>query len=88
MEILKFSSKTCIPCRHLEKMLKENLPAEARLESLDAIDDRDAFYSYNVKSVPTLIFLDQLGEEVGRHVGMLKPEEFKKLYAEMKSKTE
>ena len=88
MEILKFTSKTCIPCRHLEKMLKEHLPKEARIDSLDAIDDRDAFYSYNVKSVPTLIFLDQLGVEIGRNVGMIQPEAFKKLYQEMLSKTE
>ena len=83
MEILKFYSNTCGPCKALDAMLKEHLPAECKLEKLNAADDRDAFYSYNVKSVPTLIFLDDMGEELGRHVGMLQPEAFKQLYHKM-----
>lgn len=68
-KILKFSTSYCGPCKLLKKELEDFdlLP----IESIDADEDEELCLKYNIRSVPVLIFLEENGTELGRHVGFI-----------------
>ena len=67
MKILKFYTPTCMPCRAMGKVLeKVNVP----VEEINAIEDIEKVDKYNICTTPTLIFLNNEGEEVARTTGM------------------
>lgn len=67
-KILLFKLSTCSPCKLLSKLftqlhiLKEDIV-------LDEDESEELADKYHVKSVPTVIVLDNEGEELGRFVG-------------------
>lgn len=65
MEIIKFSSKTCSPCKALQEYLTNN---NLEVTSVDVEDDYEAAMKHNIRAVPTLIKLLD-GEEVDRITG-------------------
>ncbi len=68
MKILKFYTPTCMPCRAVGKMLEK---IEVPVEEINALEDLAAVDKYNICTTPTLIFLNDNGEEVRRTVGMV-----------------
>ena len=66
MKIWKFFSSWCRPCKTLTKTF-----AEAKIEHQDIDVDKNEELAdkYHVKSVHTVIVLDNEGEELGRFVG-------------------
>ena len=67
IEILKFTSPTCAPCKMLNKQL-ENY-TKNKLTTVDFTDDPDElFEKHNVKRVPTLVVLYN-GSPAGKQVG-------------------
>lgn len=68
MKILKFYTTTCMPCRAVGKLLEK---VEVPVEEINALEDIAAVDKYNVCTTPTLIFLNEKDEEVGRTVGMV-----------------
>lgn len=79
MEILKFTSSSCQPCKAVDEIVKALTPKLISVESLNLLDDRDAFEAYDVRSVPTLLFVDSMGNELTRHVGRLTPDKYREL---------
>jgi thioredoxin 1 len=75
--ILEFDRKLCPICRASERVIlavKKSYPGQFRVEKL-YIDEADAeFRRYRVAIVPTQVFLDTAGKEVGRHEGVYKQE--------------
>ena len=67
MKILKFYTATCMPCRALGKILEQ---VGVPVEEINAIEDIAAVDKYNVCTTPTLIFLNDNGEEFYRTTGM------------------
>lgn len=64
-QIIKFEKEGCVPCKNLDRWLKENQVAYV---SKNIMNNLDLARTYNVKSVPTLLVLD--GEvEVSRAIG-------------------
>lgn len=83
IKILKFYSPLCGPCKVLEKNLKDS-----KIEYVDINIFEDACHDglgttehlvehYNIRAVPTLIKIDESGEELHRHVGILNVEQLK-----------
>ena len=83
IKILKFYSPLCGPCKVLEKNLKDS-----GIEYVDINIFEDAYHDglgttehlveyYNIRAVPTLIKIDESGEELHRHVGILNVEHLK-----------
>ena len=72
MKILKFSSATCMPCKQLAKII-DGLDHEVKslFEEYTAENDITKFMEFNVRSVPTLIAVDESGNELRRSTGML-----------------
>lgn len=75
--IIDFYTDWCAPCKTLSPILEElsiELGVEINKINIDENDEVAEFY--NVRSIPTLIFIkDNL--EVGRHIGMIQKEKLK-----------
>ena len=56
-----------MPCRALGKILEQ---IDIEVENINAIEDIKNVDKYNICTTPTLIFLNEEGEEVARTVGM------------------
>lgn len=83
MKILKFYSPLCGPCKVLKKNLKDS-----KIEYVDINIFEDVCYDdlgttehlvehYNIRAVPTLIKINETGEELNRHIGILSVEQLK-----------
>lgn len=73
MTLLKFSATWCNPCRQLSRTLK-TLPEDQLPVSIQEIDiDKETGMSamWKIRSVPTLVLLDETGEEIKRISGAL-----------------
>jgi thioredoxin 1 len=76
-QILEFDRKLCPICQASERVIlavKDQYPGQFEVKKL-YIDEADAlFRRYKVALVPTQVFLDAAGREVGRHEGVYKQE--------------
>ena len=76
-QILEFDRKLCPICQASERVIlavKDQYPGQFEVKKL-YIDEADAlFRRYKVALVPTQVFLDAAGQEVGRHEGVYKQE--------------
>lgn len=66
IQVLKFSASWCTPCKVLSATLKD---AEG-INEIDIDKNRELAIEYNVRSVPTLVFLKD-GVEVERTKGII-----------------
>src|SRR6185436_1272728 len=71
VKLIDFTAKWCGPCRQMKPVL-ESLAKEyagrMELEIVDTDDDPITAQQYNVRSMPTFVFVRD-GREVGRIVG-------------------
>jgi thioredoxin 1 len=69
-EILKMSAEWCGPCRATKPVFEAFANAKTSINCVDVDVDKDGDLakSYEVKSIPTLVFLKN-GVVVNRHVG-------------------
>ena len=75
MKCLRFSAKWCGPCQGLKMIVngaKDKLPIE--VEEVDIDDNIMMAQQFNVRSVPTLVIVDEQENELKRHVGLLNEE--------------
>lgn len=76
--LVELGSTTCIPCQMMKPVIEE-LTAEydGRLEVVfvDVQQDPEQGHQYNVKTIPTQVFLDPSGKELFRHVGVISKED-------------
>jgi thioredoxin 1 len=77
MEILKFYSPTCQPCKVLANLLHAE---KVETTDVNVFDDPSTAAEHGVFSVPTLI-VKKDGEEVARHTGLLSSEDLWNLLA-------
>lgn len=68
MKILKFSASWCAPCKSLSMTLSnmDNLPA---YQEIDIDEDNGLVAQYAIRSVPTLVKVDDTGKEIDRYNG-------------------
>lgn len=67
-EVLKFSASWCQPCKALANIL-ENDNWGLPITEIDIDKDMEKAIQYGVRSVPTLIMLED-GKEIKRKVGL------------------
>ncbi len=69
---LELGSKTCIPCKQMEKVLesvKEKYGDQIEVIFYDVKIEKEMSKKYKIKMIPTQVFLDENGKEIHRHVG-------------------
>lgn len=75
MKVLKFSASWCQPCKMLQKIIDvagDKITVD--IESIDIDEDTKTAMQYNVRGVPTLVLIDDVGNEIKRNVGMITEE--------------
>lgn len=71
-QLLYFGASWCSACKKLKPIVDAEAPAKGyKIEYLDMDEDDGAFFAdkYKVRSLPTLIVLDENGKETKRAVG-------------------
>ena len=79
--VLEFSSAMCSECQKLQKVLEEVEPKYDKKISFQKINAsmidaaaQEKIRKYNVKSVPTTIFIDKKGNMIAQEVGAMTEE--------------
>jgi len=72
MKVLKFYAEWCQPCKMLSQIIK-NAGDKITIPVEDVDIDNNLMLSvdYKVRSVPTIVLLDDDGKEIKREVGMM-----------------
>lgn len=84
MRILKFGAIWCMNCLFMEPVWQE-IDGEFRelvIENFDIDDDAEASKKFNIKDIPTVVFLDGNGKEILRFEGIKEKEEIKRIISE------
>jgi thiol-disulfide isomerase/thioredoxin len=72
--LVELGSTSCASCRAMQPVLAELRASHGeRLEvrSIDVFKQRDAIAEWDVRVIPTQVFLDGNGREFERHIGFL-----------------
>ena len=70
MKLLKLSAEWCQPCKALTKTISEsNLPVQ--VEEVDIDEHPDVAAKHLVRGVPTMILLNDEGDVLKRHTGVM-----------------
>lgn len=77
-EVLKFSAAWCGPCQALSMTLKGIDDLGVDIKEIDIDDELDLAAQYNIRSVPTLVVLED-GSEVRRKSGALNKTQIREL---------
>lgn len=67
MKYLKFYSPTCQPCQQVDHILQEK---GIEYESINVLEDKETRSKFGIIGVPTVIVLDDEGNEIKRAVGV------------------
>ena len=70
MKLLKFYATWCGPCKSLSSVM-ENMTLPITVENVDIDQNLDLAKKHNVRSVPTVVVVDDTGTEIKRAVGMM-----------------
>jgi len=72
IKVIKLSTAWCGPCKAMkpvwEQLIKENTNSQVEYISYDVEEDEEKSEPYNVKSVPTIVFLKN-DVEIHRWIG-------------------
>lgn len=74
-ELLKFSASWCGPCKSLSKIIS-GTDLGVQMKEVDIDENPDLAVHYGIRSVPTLVLLED-GKEIKRMMGVKKAEELK-----------
>lgn len=67
MKLLKFGAPWCVNCSILSKMMESiEFKAELEIESVDIDEDLATGAKYQVRTLPTLVLLNDDGTEIKR----------------------
>ena len=67
MRVLKFSASWCNPCKNLQKSLQENEDVlKYKVEDIDIDESLEESQKYGIRSVPTIVLLNDDNKEVAR----------------------
>jgi thioredoxin 1 len=79
---MEIGSKTCIPCKMMQPIMKEiaeEYKGIVKVEFYDLMEDREIGPRYSIRVMPTQVFLDANGREFFRHEGFYPKDELAKM---------
>ena len=72
MKLLKFYAEWCQPCKMLSQVIKNaGDKITVPVEDVDIDNNLMMSVDFKVRSVPTLVLVDDSGKEIKREVGMM-----------------
>ena len=75
MKILKFYTTYCSQCKQQDRLLKDFTDVE--IVPVDCDENEDLVDLYNIRSLPTLILIDN-NKVISRHIGITQIDVIKK----------
>lgn len=72
--VAEFGAKTCASCREMEVILDsvaKKTVGRAHVLVIDISKDYEAAKVFQIRLMPTQVFFDAQGREIGRHMGKL-----------------
>ncbi len=72
--MVDLGAKECVPCKMMAPILVEleqEYQGRASIIFVDVWQHRDQAQRFGIQAIPTQIFYDQAGREVGRHMGFM-----------------
>ena len=79
MKLIYFSAPWCGPCRQLGPIMDE-LSQEITIQKINVDNSPEMAAHYGVRNIPTVIAIDDLGNEKGRKVGLNPKNSYIELY--------
>ncbi len=79
-KILYFTASWCGPCKALAPTVQQLQSEGLNIQKVDIDNNQALSTQYSVRSVPTLIKIDQNGNEISRLVGNQTADAIKSLY--------
>lgn len=76
--MLKFGATWCGPCRQIAPVIDELIKEGHDIKNVDIDTEQSITQQYNIRSVPTLVILED-GVEIERIVGIASKEKIKEL---------
>lgn len=83
MRMLKFSADWCKPCKNLAELMK-TMELSIPVEEVDIEKDSETAVEYGVRSIPTLIMIDDYGNQCRRINGSITKEKLEQFIEEGK----
>ncbi|MFH1059522.1 MAG: thioredoxin family protein [Pseudomonadota bacterium] len=86
VNLVDVGAGSCIPCKMMAPILEElkkEYEGKAVIAYIDVRYDRAAIEKYRIRGIPTQIFYDAQGKEVGRHLGFMDKDSIKAALAKL-----
>lgn len=74
--VIEFGANNCVSCREMKPILHA-LAQDTRIAvaDIDILKERDYISRYQIRLMPTQVFYDAHGREIGRHMGKISGED-------------
>jgi thioredoxin 1 len=74
--IIEFGANSCVSCREMKPVLHA-LAQDTRIAvaDVDILKEHDYISRYQIRLMPTQVFYDTKGQEIGRHMGKISGDE-------------
>jgi len=69
MKYIYFSAKWCGPCRQYGPIM-ERVSQSVPVQKINVDENKELTAQYEIRSVPTVVLVDNTGKEIARHVGI------------------
>ena len=77
--ILYFSAAWCGPCRTLGPIM-DSIADKVAWKKIDVDTDTELSAKYGIRNIPSLVLVDENGNELGRRVGVQSKEDILSFY--------
>lgn len=80
MKYLYFSAPWCGPCRMLKPVMEKVIAQGIPVDKFEVDDNKELADQYNIRSIPTIILVDESGKEFARTIGVKPLDHFIQQY--------
>ncbi len=81
-KVLDFSATWCGPCRQLAptiETLEKEYAGKVVFEKIDVDQNSELASKYGIEAIPTLVYLDALGQEIERTTGIVSETDIRRI---------
>ena len=78
-KILYFSAAWCGPCKTLGPIM-DSVSGEVNWEKIDVDSNSELSVKYGIRNIPTLILIDDNGDELNRSTGVMQKQQIIDFY--------